>query len=118
MSENLGQFVMSASTLHTRLWGTVSRRFQRAPILTHRCGSPAPRLRLGMSPYGRGGETRVCASRRQRSHHKEKAGFESIAGADCGVVVFIIRYAAEATNLPLLSDALIITREFVENGHC
>jgi hypothetical protein len=84
--------------------GTVSRRFQRAPILIpynifSPMWRPSASVALRNSPYGRGGATRVRASRRQRSHHKEKAGFESIVGADCGVVVFI-HYGAEATNLP------------------
>jgi hypothetical protein len=60
---------------------------------------PSASVALRNSPYGRGGETRVRASRRQRSQPQKKAGFESIVGADCGVVVFI-HYGAEATNLP------------------
>ena len=43
--------------------------------------SVAP-LRLRMSADGRGGKPRVLAFR-QCSHHKEKAGFESMAALSC-----------------------------------
>jgi hypothetical protein len=45
-------------------------------------------VRLEMSFHGHGGEKRILASR-QRFHHKEKAGGESMTGADCSSVVFI-----------------------------
>lgn len=46
-------------------------------------------VRLGMSSRGCGEEKRILASR-QRFHHKEKAGRESMTGADCSSVVFIV----------------------------
>ena len=58
-----------------------------APIFggTAACGVP---VRLGTSSHGRGGEKRILASR-HRFHHKEKAGRESMTGADGSSVVFI-----------------------------